>query len=77
MKFKTLECVVLVRDIPEYGLQAGDIGTIVEIYPGNELEVEFVTASGMTQALLTLNEEDVRSINSYDLLTTRRVARRR
>ena len=76
MKFKTLECVVLVRDIPEYGLQVGDIATIVEIYPGNGLEVEFVTASGMTQALLTLNEEDVRSIN-YDLLTTRRVARRR
>jgi len=75
MKFKTLECVVLVRDIPEYGLQAGDIATIVEIYPGNGLEVEFVTASGMTQALLTLNEGDVRSINSYDLLTTRRVAR--
>ena len=25
MKFKTLECVVLVRDIPEYGLQVGDI----------------------------------------------------
>jgi len=75
MRFEKLECVVLVRDIPEYGLRAGDVGAVVEVYPGGELEVEFVTGSGMTQALLTLHEQDVRSIDSHDLLTTRRVAK--
>ena len=75
MRFKKLECVILVRDILEYGLRAGDVGAIVEVYSRGRLEVEFVTGSGMTQALLTLNEQDVRSIDSHDLLTTRRVAR--
>ena len=74
MEFERLECVVLVRDILEYGLRAGDLGTVVEVYPEGGLEVEFVTGSGMTQALLTLSEQDVRRIDSHDLLTTRRVA---
>jgi len=74
MEFERLECVVLVRDILEYGLRAGDLGTVVEVYPEGGLEVEFVTGSGMTQALLTLSEQDVRRIDSHDLLTTRRMA---
>ncbi|RLA94144.1 MAG: DUF4926 domain-containing protein [Deltaproteobacteria bacterium] len=74
MEFKRLECVVLIRDILEYGLRAGDLGTVVEVYPEGGLEVEFVTGAGMTQALLTLSEKDVRKIDSHDLLTTHRVA---
>jgi len=74
MEFERLECVVLVRDIPEHGLRAGDVGVVVEIYPEGGLEVEFVTGSGVTQALLTLSEGDVRSIDSHDLLTTRKVS---
>ncbi len=74
MEFERLECVVLIRDILEYGLRAGDLGTVVEVYPEGGLEVEFVTGAGMTQALLTLSEKDVRKIDSHDLLTARRVA---
>ena len=74
MKFERLECVVLVRDIPEHGLRAGDVGVVVEVYPGGGLEVEFVTGSGMTQAVLTVGERDVRSMDSHDLLTTRHVS---
>ena len=73
MKFDKLECVVLAHDVTEHGLRAGDLGTVVEIYPGSGLEVEFVRGSGATQALLTLNERDVRKIDSHDLLTTRRL----
>jgi len=29
MGFERLECVVLVRDIPEHGLRAGDVGVVV------------------------------------------------
>jgi len=74
MRFERLDCVVLVRDVSEHGLRAGDVGVVVEVYPGGGLEVEFITGSGMTQALLTLREGDVRSIESHDLLTTRRVS---
>lgn len=74
MKFDKLECVVLAHDVPEHGLKAGDLGTVVEIYSEGGLEVEFVRGSGTTQALLTLSEKDVRKIDRHDLLTTRRLA---
>ena len=74
MKFEKLECVVLAHDIAEHGLRAGDLGTVVEIYPSDGMEVEFVTGSGVTQALLTLTENDIRKIDSFDLPATRRLA---
>jgi hypothetical protein len=74
MKYKKLECVVLSHDIPEHGLRAGDLGTVVEIYPEGGVEVEFVRGSGFTQALLTLGVQDVRKIDPHDLLATRRLA---
>ena len=52
--FHELDTVVLLRDLPEAGLRSGDLGAIVQVYGGEALEVEFVTASGRTQALLTL-----------------------
>jgi hypothetical protein len=75
MKYKNLEPVVLCRDIPEHGLKAGDLGAIVEIYPGGGIEVEFLRLSGETQALLTLSEKDVRRTDSQDLLAIRRLAK--
>lgn len=75
MKFEKLECVVLAHDVAEHGLRAGDLGTVVEIYPEGGVEVEFVRGSGATQALLTLNERDVRKIDAHDLLATRRLAK--
>jgi len=74
MKFDKLECVVLAHDVPEHGLRAGDLGTVVEVYPGGGVEVEFVRGSGTTQAVLTLSERDIRKIDSRDLLATRRLA---
>jgi hypothetical protein len=37
--------------------------------------VEFVTASGRTQALVTLDMADVRPVNDHDLLSVRNLAR--
>ena len=71
MKYKLLDCVVLTRDLPEFGLCAGDLGTIVAIYKPDGLEVEFVKASGGTQAVITLKEEDVRTIKSEDIISVR------
>ena len=71
MSFKPLACVVLDRDIPEHGLRKGDLGAVVEVYKPKGLEVEFVTASGDTRALLMLQERDVREISAADMLSVR------
>jgi hypothetical protein len=69
--FKVLDCVVLKRDLPEHGLRDGDVGTVVETYPNGGLEVEFVTATGSTVAVVTLTEVDVRAATSADVLASR------
>ena len=74
MKYKLLDTVVLDRDLPPYGLRAGDLGAVVEVYEPDGLEVEFVTASGKTQALVTLNVNDVRPVQENDLVAVRSVA---
>ncbi len=71
MRFKTLDTVVLNRDVPESGLKKGDLGAVVQVYPPDGLEVEFVTAAGKTEALVTLNESDVRHVGDSDLIAVR------
>ncbi len=75
MKFKLLECVVLRREMPEHYLRTGDVGTVVETYGPDGLEVEFMSASGDTQAVLTLSEDDVRAADSNDMLSVRPLRR--
>ncbi|MBM3778237.1 MAG: DUF4926 domain-containing protein [Acidimicrobiia bacterium] len=69
--FHELDTVVLVRDVPEAGLRAGDPGAIVQTYGDAAVEVEFVTASGRTQAPLALPIRDVRTVRDNDLLAVR------
>jgi hypothetical protein len=73
--YKELDTVVLRRDFPEQGLRAGDLGSVVQVYSDEAIEVEFVTASGRTQALVTLNAQDVRSVRDGDLLSVRTLKR--
>ena len=74
MNYKLLDTVVLDRDLPQHGLRAGDLGAVVEVYEPEGLEVEFVTASGKTQALVSLNVNDVRPVQENDLVTVRSIA---
>jgi acetolactate synthase regulatory subunit len=76
MAFKPLDTVVLLRDITRHGLKSGDMGAVVEVYPPDALEVEFVVASGRTKALLTLKVSDVRSIRGSDMPAVRSVGHR-
>ncbi len=71
MRFKALDTVVLNKDMPEAGLKEGDLGAVVQVYEPDGLEVEFVTAAGRTQALVTLNERDVRHVADSDLIAVR------
>ena len=55
-----LDQVVLAEDIPEKGLQAGDIGTIVLVHQGGKgYEVEFTAMDGSTVAVVTLHSKQV------------------
>jgi hypothetical protein len=71
MAVNELDTVVLVRDIPEHRLRAGDIGAVVQLYPPDSVEVEFVLPSGKTSALVTLKARDVRPLAGNDILAVR------
>ena len=72
--FKLLETVALTHDILAAGLRRGDLGAIVEVLASDAMEVEFVAASGRTQALLTLGATDVRQVGDQDLIAVRSLA---
>jgi hypothetical protein len=69
--FNLLDTVVLTRDVPEAGLRRGDLGAVVEVSGPNAFEVEFVAASGRTQALVTLMPDDIRHVGDQDLVSVR------
>lgn len=71
MTVQPLDVVVLTRDVPGHGLRRGDLGAVVEVYGSHALGVEFVAASGRTQALVTLRPEDVRPVADDDLVAVR------
>lgn len=72
MEFELLEVVVLLNAIERHNLKSGDLGTVVEVYDGG-LEVEFVTADGKTQAVVTLDTTDVRKVQNSDMIAVRSV----
>ncbi len=68
---KLLDTVVLNKDVPSKGLRRGDVGVVVEIYEPDGLEVEFVTGTGKTRALVTLKTAEVRPLDETDVLAVR------
>ena len=73
MSYTELDTVVLDKDLPELGLKRGDLGAVVHLLDGETLEVEFVTANGATQALVTLSVDAVRPVAPTDLVAVRPV----
>jgi hypothetical protein len=64
--------VVLTTRESEAGLEPGDVGTVVHVYSGGEaFEVEFVTLTGDTVAVLTVDRDEVRSVQSRELTHAR------
>jgi hypothetical protein len=68
MKYKMFELVVLEHDLPEHRLHRGDVGTIVELYEPDGIEVEFVDPSGHTRAVVTLSVGITRPAGDEDLV---------
>jgi len=73
MPFKILDTVVVTTDLPSHGLKRGDVGAVVQVYSAEAVEVEFVTASGHTQAVVTLGTHQIRPVGSRDLLAVRQL----
>ena len=68
MKIKEHDCVVLTAALPADGLEAGDVGTVVHIHKdGVAYEVEFVTLTGETIAVATVEARAVRPIGKRDV----------
>jgi Domain of unknown function (DUF4926) len=70
---RELDTVVLLRDLPDMGLRAGDLGAVVHVYD-RAYEVEFVMTSGRTEALLTVDAADIRLIADDDVPAVRSTA---
>ncbi|MGD1275991.1 MAG: DUF4926 domain-containing protein [Tepidisphaeraceae bacterium] len=74
---KEHERVVLTRDVPAEGLQAGDVGTVVHVYgDGLGCEVEFLTLEGRTAAVVTLDLNQVRQVSPREITHARELAAR-
>lgn len=69
---RELDCVVLRRDIPEHGLETGDVGAVVHRYAdGEAFEVEFVTGEGETVAVVTVAADELRHFGKREILHAR------
>lgn len=71
MMLREHDSAVLAHDLPEYGLKAGDVGTIVLVHPAGGYEVEFMTLDGETVAVISLSTEEVRPIARREIAHAR------
>jgi hypothetical protein len=72
--FKEHDRIVLTSDVPEEGLKAGDIGTIVHVHRNGEaFEVEFLTLDGNTAAIATMLPSQMRPVSNRDINHARHI----
>lgn len=70
-----LDEVVLTCDLPDHGLAASDIGTVVLVHDeGKGYEVEFMTLDGQTIAVSTLRADQVRQAHADEIAHARPIA---
>ena len=62
-QLKLLDLVAVLRSSGDPEIQAGDVGTIVELLPSDALEVEFLSRDGRTRHIGTLSTDDVLVLN--------------
>lgn len=62
-------------DLPEYGMKAGDVGTVVLVHDeGAGYTVEFMTLDGETVTIITLDAPPVRPVSFGEALHARAIA---
>lgn len=66
---------ILTIDLPEYGLQSGDVGTVVDVLAGGDAYiVEFMTLDGETIDVVVLQEDQVRPVMETDMPHARTIS---
>lgn len=71
---RELDTVVLTTDLPEHGLMAGDVGTVVLVHRGGAgYEVEFMTMDGETIMVVSLHLSQVRPVGRREIAHARTV----
>ena len=63
-QIQLLDTIALVRDVPEFGLVAGEVGAVVEVLSPDAFEVEFVDERGHTYGLHTLRAHQVVALHT-------------
>ena len=72
---KERDLVAIAHDVPHAGLQRDDVGTIVHVgADGACIEAEFVSASGQTLAVLTLEPSEYRLLQGDEILHARKLS---
>jgi hypothetical protein len=72
---KELDDVILACELPEHGLSAGDIGTVVLVHRGEAgYEVEFTALDGDTIAVVTLMANQVLPVQGGAIAHVRQLA---
>ncbi len=69
-----LKTVILTTDLPDHGLKAGDLGTVVLVHTHGGYEVEFMTLDGETVAVVSLSPDQVRAVGHREIAHARSVA---
>ncbi len=65
---KVHDPVVLMKELPDYGLAKGDLGTVVWNHGDSQgFEVEFTDLLGNTIAVITLAENEIRAVTARDV----------
>lgn len=59
-----LDTVALLEDLPQRGLQRGEVGTVVEVLALGVYEVEFSDDEGQTYAELALRDEQIVALHN-------------
>jgi hypothetical protein len=69
------DCIVLTAKLPDEGLEAGDVGTVVHIHrDAAAYEVEFMTLTGKTVAVATVLPSQLRPVSKRDLTHVRELS---
>lgn len=76
---KELKEAILTKDLPEKGLKAGDVGTVVSVHEGAVqgeaagYTVEFMTLAGDTVAVAAVAADHIRPVAESDMVHARAV----
>lgn len=68
---KLLDVVALLEDLPEQGLYRGQVGTVVDEYDAEFVEVEFSDLQGCTYALEAFSKSQLMILHHSPLAETK------